>query len=336
MNRELAICIPSYKRASRLAETLEAFLPQVASLPAEICVVYDDDGPDTLEVLRSFRSRYPHVVWETDPSVKGIDRKMASVVALASARYAWLFGDDDIPQPNAVERVLAALRSGSPAMVVVNGATYDSELRRVIEPARLRLDADRTYGPGEHARFMSDTASYITYLGGVVIDRALWSLIDPEPFYGTDYLHVAVSYRAIVGRPTKVIAEPLIKIRLGGATWADRYFQVELVNWPGVVWGLPSQYYPDAAKRAVCERKPISSFSRLLATRAYGYFGAREYQAFVLGDAEIPAWRRRASGAILRLPVPLAAKALSCYRRLQSFWGNPNVALTDFRLERHG
>lgn len=336
MNPDLAVCIPTFRRPERLAETLEAFLPQVKTHDIAICVSYNDDGPGTERVLTEFRGRYPHVVWTTDAAVTGIDRNIVASVTLARSRFVWLFGDDDIPEPTAIERVLAAIREGAPAMVVVNGATYDSELKRLIEPARLRLGSDRTYAAGEHARFMSDTASYATFLGAVVVDRELWSGIDPAPFCQTDYVHVAVAYRAAIGRATKVIAEPLMRIRLGGATWAARYFQVELINWPGVVWGLPSDAYPDEAKGAVCGRKPASSFSRLLATRAYGYFGPEQYRNFIHPDGEIPAWKRLALRSILCVPVAVAEQGLRLYRRLQSLMGTPNLELTRYRLERHG
>lgn len=336
MSDELAVCIPSFRRAARLAETLEAFLPQVEPFNVAICVSYNDEGPDTEQVLRRFKARYPHVFWITDSTVTGIDRNIVASVALARSRFVWLFGDDDIPEPSAIERVLTAIRQGDPAMIVVNGATYDSELKRLIEPARLRLDSDRTYPAGEHSRFMSDTASYATFLGAVVVDRNLWNEVDPAPFCATDYVHVAVAYRAAIGRTAKIVAEPLMRIRLGGATWASRYFQVELINWPGVVWGLPSDAYPDAAKNAVCGRKPTASFLRLLSTRAYGYFGQEEYKKFILPDMGIPAWKRRLLGVVLGVPVGFASAGLRLYRWFQSAGQGANTELTRYRLERRG
>ena len=337
MNRDLAICIPSFRRPERLAETLEAFLPQVEPHGISICVSYNDEGPGTEEVLRHFKARYPHVLWMTDPTVTGIDRNIVASVALARSCFVWLFGDDDIPEPNAVQRVLDAVRAGEPAMVVVNGATYDSELARVIEPARLLMSADRFYAPGEHARLLSDTASYTTFLGGIVVDRELWNCIDPAPFFKSDYVHVAVAYRAVIGRAAKVIAEPLIRIRLGGATWAGRYFQVELINWPGIIWGLPPDAYLDEAKIAVCGRKPTSSLTRLLAARAYGYYGPEEYWKFVFSDTEIPAWKRWALGMILAIPSTAAGCGLMLYRHLMSITRNDgNLELTRYRLMHRG
>jgi len=336
MNKDLAVCIPSFRRPERLAETLEAFLPQVEPHGIAICVSYNDDGPGTEEVLRRFKARYTHVFWITDAAITGIDRNIVASVALARSRFVWLFGDDDIPEPTAIARILDALSAGEPAMVVVNGATYDSELIRVIEPARLRMTSDRFYAPGDHARFMSDTASYATFLGAVVVDRALWNGVDPAPFCKSDYVHVAVAYRATIGRAGKIIAEPLIRIRLGGATWAARYFQVELINWPSVVWGLPSNAYPDEAKNAVCGRKPTASFARLLSTRAYGYFGPEQYRTFIVDDGEISAARRWALRFILCVPVAVARQGLALYRRLQSLVGTPNLELTRYRLERRG
>lgn len=334
MNPILSVVIPSYKRATLLASTLDAFLPQVAPHSIPICISYTDDTDATACVIEEFRGRYPYVTVVTDAEATNIDRKMVSAVALAGSRYVWLFGDDDIPEPGAVDRVMELLGEKNWGMLVLNASTYHSDFSYRVEDQRMRVTEDRVYAPGEHEAFLADTASYTTFLGGLVFEKSLWDSVEHTGYFDTDYLHVAVLYRAIVGRYALVVAAPQLRLRLGTATWADRYFVVELVHWPRTIWGLPSENYSDAAKARVCEERPTASLARLLATRAYGFYGVDQFRQFIATDPAIPRWKKLVLRAPLLLPISWAAHALSLYRRLQKKWGDANVELTLYRLRQ--
>jgi glycosyltransferase involved in cell wall biosynthesis len=222
MNQTLSIAIPTYKRATCLAQTLDAFIDQVRPYDVPICVSYNDDTDATEKVIAKAREKYPYIVATSNSAVTGIDRNICSALALATSRYAWLFGDDDIPKPGAVETLLSHLHQGDYGMVVVNGATFNNNFSRLVEPQRVRASADRIYLPGEHERLLAETASYITFLGGLVVRKDLWDSVSATPFLESDYVHVAVAYRYIVGHRALLIAKPLINIRLGGATWGKK------------------------------------------------------------------------------------------------------------------
>jgi len=287
-------------------------------------------------VLADFRGRYPFITAITDPTATNIDRKMVSAVSLAQSRYVWLFGDDDLPEPGAVERVMGVLREKDWGLLVLNASSYDAAFSSVVEKRRIRVTGDRDYAPGEHESLLADTASYATFLGGLVFEKAMWDSVDPTEFLGSDYVHVAVLYRAVVGRHARLVAEPQLRLRLGGATWADRYFEVELVHWPGIIWGLPPAAYSDASKARVCARRPLASWARLLATRAYGYYGHDQYRHFVATDPQIPPWKRLVLRTPLMVPRSWAGKALVAFRHVQRLWGDPNLELSLHRLKHRG
>ncbi len=332
----LSIAIPTYKRADRLAETLNAFFPQLVPHNIQVCISYTDDTDSTMQVINDFRSRHPFVTVVSDPDATNIDRKIVSAVALAKTRYVWLFGDDDLPEPGAIDRVLKLLSEKNWGLLVLNGSSYDSEFSFRVEERRIRINNDRIYAPGEHESLLSDTASYATFLGGLVFDKAIWDSINPADFLGTDYVHVAVLYRAIIGRYARLVAEPQLRIRLGNTTWASRYFEVELIHWPHTIWELPSSMYSAASKRSVCQRRPTESFSRLMATRAYGYYDVDQYHRFLSVDPEIPAWKKIILRAPLVFPQLWVKKAFAFFRRVQTLWGNPNLELSMYRLKEKG
>ena len=336
MNSTLSIAIPTYQRAARLAATLNAFLPQLEPHGVPVCISYTDDTGQTQCVIEDFRRRYPFVMTATDPSAINIDRKIVAAVALARSRYVWLFGDDDFPLPGAINRVLGLLREDNWGLLVLNASSHNSDFSSVVEERRIRVQRDRNYAPGEHESLFCETVRYATFLGGLVFDKTMWDSVDPTEFLDTDFVHVAVLYRGIVGNRARLVADPQLCIRLGGATWASRYFEVELIHWPRVIWGLPTGNYSDASKARVCQRRPTASLARLLATRAYGYYGLDQYRRFIAADAEIPAWKKAILRAPLLLPASWVRKAFAVFRRVQALWGNPKVELSLYRMENRG
>ena len=333
MNTILSIAIPTYKRAELLKETLYAFLPQIEPHEIPICISYTEDTNKTECVIEEFRNRYPWITAITDPNATNIDKKIVSVVSLVKTSYVWLFGDDDFPAPGAINRVLGILDEKDWGMLVLNASSHNSDFTSTVEEKRIRIPKDVTYRPGEHEALLIDTASYITFLGGLVFEKAMWDSEDPTKYLKSDYVHVSVLYRSVVGKYARLVADPQLLIRLAKATWASRYFEVELVHWPKTIWGLPDHLYSNASKSRICEKHPTASLSRLLATRAYGHYDLEQYHKFVADDPEISAWKKIILKVPLLIPPGLASKALIAFKKIQILWGNPNLELTLYRLK---
>jgi abequosyltransferase len=327
LNAILSIAIPTYKRAELLAETLNAFLPQIEPHQIPICISYTDDTNQTELVIEEFRNRYPLVTAITDPSATNIDRKIVSAVSLVQTSYVWLFGDDDLPEPGAIDRVLGLLGEKDWGLLVLNASSYNSDLSLLNEERVNDIYEDRIYKPGEHESLLSDTAGYATFLGGLVFDKTMWDSQDPTGYFETDYVHVSVLYRAIIGRYTRFVAAPQLRLRLGSMTWKSRYFEVELINWPKTIWELPDSLYSDASKATVCEKRPTASLSRLMATRAYGHYSMEQYRKFVMDDPQIPIWKKFILRIPLLLPQSWMGAALIAFRYLQSLCGNPKMSI---------
>ncbi len=332
MNAALTICIPTFNRVEYLRACLEAFLPQVAPHQIPICVSDNGSTDGTVAMLEQFqRERYPLLSFRAATENRGIDQNMADVVNMACTKHAWLFGDDDLPEPQAVEVVLRCIAQGY-TLVVVNAATYNADLSQMVESRRVMIADDQIYEPGDHNRLMVDTASYITYLGGVVVSLEAWRSIDATPFLRTDYLHVSVVFRAIVGKRAMLCATPLIKLRLQPPSWLSRSFEVEMVNWPRTVWSLPAEHYSTASKQAVVGEHPTAQLHRIVAMRGYGHFTARAYAAYVATDSQIGSVKKALFWVIARLPEALFRHALVALMRVKRWWQPQRYELALFRL----
>ena len=293
MNEFLSICIPTYNRAVYLQQTLKAFLPLVK--PHQIPIYVSDNGSTdgTVEMLTKFKNEYyPLTFFKTSVKNLGIDRNIANAIAMASSQYIWLFGDDDLPHESAVECILDNIKSGY-KLIILNASTYNSDFSKQIEKKRVGLSQDRVYGESEQGQLLIDAAGYTCFLGCLVVEKSAWDSIPHEEYIGSDYVHVAVVFRYIVGNKALFLAQPLIDIRLGAASWSRRYFEVELINWPRIIWSLPEEHYPFGIKKRICQKYPTRSIRRILATRAYGYYGRTEYVQYIQPDIAISKWKKK-------------------------------------------
>jgi glycosyltransferase involved in cell wall biosynthesis len=116
MSIELSICIPTYNRAHLLEQSLHSLLPQCADRPVEICISNNASTDDTAALL----ARYPSVRHLTQASNIGIDRNILAALNMATGKYVFPIGDDEIVTPYGIHGILEALRA-DPDMLMLNG-----------------------------------------------------------------------------------------------------------------------------------------------------------------------------------------------------------------------
>ncbi len=193
---------------------------------------------------------------------------------LAEGEYCWLFADDDLLKPGAIQTVLNATREQY-GLIIVNGEYRSPDLARVLKPRMLRLTADRSYGPTDNQSLFVDVRESFGFLGCFVIKRRLWMAREKEKYVGSGFVHVGVIFQSPLPEDALVISKPLISIRYGNATWGPRRFQIWMFDWPDLIWSFP--HYSELAKSQVYPREPWRSVKTLLILRAQAAFSRTEY-----------------------------------------------------------
>jgi hypothetical protein len=95
----------------------------------------------------------------------------------------------------------------------------------------------------------------------------------------------------------KIMAEPMIMIRYGNASWTSKSFEISLFKWPELIWSF--QIISDDAKSNVVKRHPWKSLARLLLFRARGVYGKLEYERYLINKLSFPQKPFFYMGAIL-------------------------------------
>lgn len=276
---KLSICIATLNRAALIGQTLDSIVSQLTE-QVEIVIVDGASTDNTDEIVLSYRQRYANVRYTRLAEKSGVDQDYSRAVELATGVYCWLFSDDDIIKPGAIDTVLRVLQT-NPGLVIVNAEVQNSDLSQTLKSSCLDLTKNTTYAQQDAGRLLRDAGNYLSFIGCVVVRRSLWGARDKKSYYGTLFVHMGVIFQEPISEGVIVLVEPMIVIRYGNAMWTDKGFEVSLFKWPELIWSFGG--VADTAKAQVCEREPWRNRARLMLYRARGLYSAREYEKFLKG-----------------------------------------------------
>jgi abequosyltransferase len=274
---KLSICIATLNRGALIGQTLDSIVSQLTE-QVEIVIVDGASTDNTEAVVLSYRQRYANVLYTRLAEKGGVDQDYSRAVELATGEYCWLFSDDDIIKPGAIDTILGVLQT-SPGLVIVNAEVQNADLTQTLKSSCLDLTETTSYAQHDADRLFRDAGRYLSFIGCVVVKRSLWNTRDKKSYFGTLFVHIGVIFQEPIAEGVLVIANPMIAIRYGNAMWTDKGFEVSLFKWPDLIWSFAG--IADAAKAQVCEKEPWSNKARLMLYRARGLYSLREYQKFI-------------------------------------------------------
>jgi abequosyltransferase len=305
---KLSICIATLNRAAFIGATIESIIAQAAD-EVEIVIVDGASVDNTEEIVRGYQTDFPQLHYVRRDTNMGVDQDFAKAVELARGEYCWLFSDDDLMKPGAVLVVFEAIKRQY-GLIILNAEVRNFDLSKLLEPRRLRLNADHIYEPQDGHRLMADVGSYLSFIGCVIIKRQLWNSREKEKYFGSFFVHVGVIFQKPLPEDTLVVAEPLISIRYGNAMWHDKYFEIWMFKWPALIWSFA--YCTDEAKAKVCPREPWRRARTLLLQRAKGAYTIMTYRKWLKPRLNRH-WNRLKYLAIAHLPARLANALATTY-----------------------
>ena len=296
-NLKLSVCIATMNRGSLIGATLESIICQ-ATDEVEIVILDGASTDNTEDVVRQYQEHFSGLRYFRQNANMGVDHDYAEAVRLALGEYCWLFSDDDLLKPGAIKAVLEAIK-GQYSLVIANAEVRNADLSTVLQHRRLPMKEDRIYDSGESNRFLAEVKDYISFIGCVIIKRELWNLRDKEKYFGSFFIHVGVIYQRPLPDTALVIAEPLILIRYGNASWLEKYFEIWMFKWPELIWSF--EHYSDASKHKASHKEPWRRIRSLALCRAKGSYSIDAYRRWLeprLGTL----WGRTKSEAIAYCP----------------------------------
>lgn len=126
----LTIAIPTYNRSRYLGQCLSALIPQVLSSEGLVRLVIVDNcsTDETPHVAERYSSEYNGCLeYIRNPENIGADRNIARCFELCLTKYAWVFGDDDVLMPGALEKILYLLKRSEFGVVHIKAFPYKGD-----------------------------------------------------------------------------------------------------------------------------------------------------------------------------------------------------------------
>jgi abequosyltransferase len=326
----LSICIATLNRGAFIGETLNSIIAQ-ATEAVEIIIVDGASTDNTEEIVKFYQKKFPQLRYERLSVKGGVDQDYCRAVELAQGKYCWLFTDDDILKPGAIQAVMAAMQDDY-GLILVNAEVRDVKLSRILEDRVFDFRNNMTYPTVDFERFFVDAADYLSFIGCVVIKRSLWNEREKEQYFGTVFVHVGVIFQQPFNDDIIVLVEPLISIRYGNALWTSKSFEISFFKWPDLIWSFP--LFHETAKCQVCKREPWRNYKALLNYRARGVFSLKEYCKLVEPNLRSN-MKRLIIRMIAQFPGSLLNSGLIIYFSiLDNFYSKSRIRLDDLKNSR--
>jgi len=235
----LSICIPTCNRAGFLKVMLQALLPQVREVGDEVEVwVLDNASTDGTNLILEEAGKFcPFFVHRQTENLGPTRNIVHGPSQLARGEYVWVLGDHNLLRPNALQKVLAFIRSNrSFGSMYVNFrcAAYPDHWP---ESAWNGYEGDFTYlGNPELSATPVDRwtdllrpySSACTQNYAHIVRTSVWreywtgrSTVGDYTNAITTYPHTVTLLHSIGHLPAAVINEPMITIFNGAQSWGN-------------------------------------------------------------------------------------------------------------------
>jgi len=169
----LSICIPTYNRARLLDICLDSMLDQVRACQEDIEVLISNNAStdNTREVVEMFLNIYPELRYTENDFNRGMDFNIAQCFELARAEYVWIFSDDDLLLPRAIERIVPLLKTQNLGIITlaVNFYPCKGSIDKTLFPYE-PLSYKLYYDPRKLA---CEVHFWLTYITGVIVNKRI-------------------------------------------------------------------------------------------------------------------------------------------------------------------
>lgn len=254
----ISIAIPTYNRATVLADTLCSLASHPELMRDDIELVISDNASTdkTEDVVRDFSARTGKAVrFSRNESNLGIDGNIHAVSHLAIGRYLLLMSDDDFLRPGALTRLTELVhRYPDLLFCFANGGSFsgrydpDASLPSLIQIPDTLVTQDPDV-------VLQTIWIWSTFISAFFVDRQAWiNVPEQQRFIGSEIYLTHVLYRALAenrGRTCVVTADQLSAARME-YTGSFRIFHAFGNSFLGLVCDeAPSLGFRKAAMRAV-------------------------------------------------------------------------------------
>jgi glycosyltransferase involved in cell wall biosynthesis len=273
---KLSICIATYNRSKYISQTLDSIILNYNN-QVEIVIVDGASTDNTEEVVLNYVNNYPNIFYYKLESKGGVDLDYDIAVEKSKGEMCWLFTDDDIMKDGIIEKVFQYFDNDT-NLIVVNAEVKDKDLENILTKSQLKIKNDLVKYDIDINELFVITAQYLSFIGGVIINRQLWLSRNRKMYFGTEFIHLGVIFQEKIPGKSVIISYPYITIRFGNAQWTERSFKIWMFSWPEFIWSF--SLITENSKKEVVARYPWMSLKKLFIHRLNGDYNYIVYKKY--------------------------------------------------------
>jgi glycosyltransferase involved in cell wall biosynthesis len=215
----VSVCIPTYRGAAHIAETIESALAQTFA-DFELVIVDDASPDETREVVARYRDPRVRYVRERNA---GVEENWNRCLRLARGRYFKLLPHDDLIAPDCLARQVAVLESDRDqrlALVFCARRIIDSRSRAVMTRRYPRSSGGVIPARAAVRSCIRSGANLLGEPGGVLFRTALAQRVGP--FDASLRIVTDLDYwvRLLLHGDAYYLPEKLASFRVSGGAWS--------------------------------------------------------------------------------------------------------------------
>lgn len=213
---DLSICVPTYNRADLLRVSLESIRAAMVGYEARVELLVSDNASTdhTAQVVKELIASGIPIRYDRNP-VNVVDKNFFVAPSRATGSYVWVFGDDDVMEPDAVAQVLSRLDQ-SPGLVICNYSVWDREMKVLLKDRNHPYTQDvRIASP---QGLMADFGTTLQFITSVVIRKDILfhepaEAMEPLHEYGVSFMFALYSGMLAASAESLLIARPVLRYR---------------------------------------------------------------------------------------------------------------------------
>lgn len=293
----------------------------------EICISDNSANNDTQNALDKILKTSPLIKYRRSLDAPSLDENAYMVSKMASGKFIWFFGDDDLLVVKELDSFLHFLSHTNSEIILVNSQSFYNTT--LVQKRRMPVQQNLVFNKENDDAFMELMGGYLTYLPCITVNRKLWLKNYNLEKQGTFFAHIDCIMKSKIGVKATFYANPLIKMRLHSQTWSAMHFQIWNIYYPEVIWGIEN--ISDTAKHSVIQKNTLNSIGRYLSSRANNRFNFKLWQEFIRDASEVNSIIKLISLLISILPVSIFRSLFIIYikvfRNKQTMQFCPDLAL---------
>lgn len=241
MNKMLAICIPSYNRASFLKDTLQNLVPQTSPFAIPIYISDNASTDDTEKVVKDAQLAYPFIFYSRNESNLGLDKNVEIALKMSESRYSWLLGDDDRPVEDGVKKILEIIDQRSYDAIIINGLN--------------RIKSINSCEYNDHNKLMSDLGWHMQWMSCLIYNGELLSNVDFGRYDKTYFTPILALFDCLAGKKDILVYwlnEPLVYTRPDEIkSYRTDGIKIFTKNWVENILALPDIYTDESKYKCI-------------------------------------------------------------------------------------